>query len=110
MSSPFLNIRWFLINSGRGDSVWMSRTNLAFGLTFFVVRVVLYTLGLAHMALALPRILELQVLPTTSLAAIALLLCGGYALNLMWASKIWAMAMGKKKGGKRAPEEMAKQS
>ena len=50
LSSIALNIRWFLINSGRGDSGALQVAQLAFALLFAATRVIIYGLGLAHLA------------------------------------------------------------
>ena len=47
-----LNLRWFLINSGRGDTKLMKRTNRSFAFTFVVGRVVVFGLGLLHMVVS----------------------------------------------------------
>ena len=40
VSSLFLNVRWFLINTGRGDSAALKATNYTFAATFFACRIV----------------------------------------------------------------------
>jgi len=107
LSSIALNIRWFLINSGRGDTAALQLAQVAFALLFFVTRVVLYGAGLAHLAwhrhLLFARVegAPLAAVPLPLLVVVLLLLCGGYALNMLWMSKIVKMA----RGGRRAPKK-----
>ena len=50
LSTLPLNLRWVLIQSGRGDTRLMKWTNRGFALSFFVGRVVVYGLGLLHLS------------------------------------------------------------
>ena len=52
LSSLPLNARWFLIQTGRGDTNLFVAVNAIFALSFAVVRVALFGLGLAHQARA----------------------------------------------------------
>ena len=102
LSSPFLNIRWFLINSGRGDTGMMHATNVAFALSFFLSRVLLYGVGVVHLALHTPHLFSAALRPRLS-PYLAAIVCAqilfGYGLNLTWASKIYKMATATRQGG-----------
>lgn len=52
LSSLPLNARWFLIQTGRGDTNLFVAVNAIFALSFAVVRVALFGLGLVHQARA----------------------------------------------------------
>mmetsp|Transcript_10480 Transcript_10480/g.33199 ORF Transcript_10480/g.33199 Transcript_10480/m.33199 type:complete len:317 (-) Transcript_10480:233-1183(-) len=108
LSSPFLNIRWFLINSGRGDTGMMHATNVAFALSFFLSRVLLYGVGVVHLALHTPHLFSAAVRPRLS-PYLAAIVCAqilfGYGLNLTWASKIYKMATATRQGGAGRPDE-----
>jgi len=49
ISSLPLNLRWYLISTGRGASKLMNCNNVVFALSFFVVRVLIYWAGVYHM-------------------------------------------------------------
>ena len=96
LSSIALNIRWFLINSGHGDSSALHVAQLAFALLFAVTRVLIYGLGLVHLAMHQHELLStsgaLSAVPTPLVLLVLGLLVGGYCLNLMWMGKIVRMA------------------
>ena len=99
LSSVALNIRWFLINSGRGESVALQRTQLAFAGLFVVTRVIIYGVGLAHLFVHREALLSrdeatgvLAHVPAPLLWLVLVLLVGGYGLNLLWMTKIVRMA------------------
>ena len=96
-----LNVRWLLIQSGRGETHALRYTNVAFALTFFATRVVGYGAGLAHLwrvRAALLDQLDESVVVRPLLFLVLALLVAGYGLNLMWMRKIVKMATG---GGAR---------
>jgi len=113
LSSIALNIRWFLINTGRGDSGALRQAQLLFALLFLVTRVVVYGLGLAHLAIHRDVLLSagrpgsvLAGVPPPLLWAVLVLLVGGYGLNLVWMRKIIRMATKpRKKEGKKGKKE-----
>jgi len=97
-----LNARWFLLTSGRGESVALRATNLAFAGSFFLARILVYGLGLWHLWVSREALLGLERLVARPLLLLVIvLLVGGYGLNLVWMRKIFAMAT-KKTGRKRA--------
>ena len=130
-STVLLNIRWFLIqlsgrssissssggggdgicdgkSSGRSGSgsttvVLLDTINILFAITFLIVRVLIYTLGVVHLLIMHGRSI-IMVLPQTTYVPRILLgiTCGcillGWGLNLIWGMKIMAMVFKKKKG------------
>jgi len=105
MSTVFLNIRWFLLKSGRGTSSTLDITNKLFAATFFLTRIGIYSAGIIHLFIySLP---ELKMLPKESGVPVQLLglTCGfitlGCGLNVLWGYKILGMVLGKKKSGKK---------
>jgi hypothetical protein len=98
VSSPFLNLRWYLKLLG-GDSLTMKVTNAVFALLFFVSRVVVYGLGLIHLVThrAIWMGESLNDVPPQLLLLVVSLLFGGYLLNLTWWSTVFRMGMGWKK-------------
>mmetsp|Transcript_2544 Transcript_2544/g.5431 ORF Transcript_2544/g.5431 Transcript_2544/m.5431 type:complete len:316 (+) Transcript_2544:260-1207(+) len=104
-STIFLNIRWFLLKSGRGNSALLDKTNGLFASTFFMTRIGIYSAGVIHLFYnSLP---ELRSLPAKTGVPIPLLglTCGcmllGWALNIVWGYKILAMVTGKTNGKKQ---------
>lgn len=106
VSSIPLNLRWYLINTGRGDTKAMRRTNLAFAATFFVARVLLYWLGVAHMVLVSLPLLLAPPCSTEPWIAYTIVGCvaGGGLLNAFWFRKIVAMAAGASARKKTKPQ------
>ena len=96
LSTVPLNVRWFLLTSGRSAAVasWL------FAATFLAVRVLAYGAGLWHLWASREELLLLEV-PRPLLLTVLALIAGSYALNLFWFKKIVAMAAG---GGARAKE------
>lgn len=96
LSSVPLNIRWFLTTIAKADpkraSKWaspISTTSKAFALVFFVTRVVVYGMGLAHLCSVTEELGKLDAVVAKPLLYLVLaLLAGGYVLNLSWMSKI----------------------
>ena len=97
VSTIFLNVRWFLLKSGRGqgNSVLLDKVNGMFAVTFFISRIGVYTIGIIH--LFWYSYDELISLPDVSGVPVSLLgmTCGsmllGWALNILWGYKILAM-------------------
>ena len=105
-----LNLRWILINTNRGDTPALHATNMAFAVSFFIVRCIIYGLGLFHLLWSLKSEAQVRVvlldnrrgdLPRSFLYLVVALLVGGYGLNLMWFRKILAMAQRGKKPTKK---------
>merc|ERR1719352_2273283 len=92
LSSMPLNMRWILINTGRGDSRALARTNFAFAGSFFVVRVVVFWFSLAH-ALRVERPLLLSLgAPPWSVNTLCAFLSAGALLNAFWFARIVQIA------------------
>lgn len=87
-STIFLNIRWFLLQSGRPAShiaTWL--VSLLFASSFAVTRFLIYGSGLAHMAYNHEVLVEIwQRHP--SVAFVTVLIGMGFALNVIWLRKI----------------------
>ena len=98
ISSLFLNIRWLLINTGRGDTRALTTTNYLFALSFFVCRVLVFWAGLIHVLLSeRPMLLSPPSLaPPWSVNLLCAFLLTGALLNAFWFVKIVKMAGGKK--------------
>ena len=96
-STIFLNIRWYLLKSGRDKGIWIDRINGLFALTFFITRIGIYSAGMIHVlyysweeVLSLP---EACGVPWSMLG----LTCGcmilGWVLNFVWGYKILSMVV-----------------
>ena len=122
-STILLNIRWFIIKSGRGGTPILNAINILFAIVFFYVRIGVYTAGVVHLFLlsrddndndgGYGRSSVLWSLPDRTGVPMSLLglTCGcvllGWGLNLMWGFKIMAMVRGLV-GGRRDVEEKDK--
>lgn len=91
LSTVFLNIRWFLIQTGRGVTPLMKYCNYTFAGLFFLTRVVLYGWGLVHMALNRNDLLDVPAPKPLVLLVVGLLVLG-YILNLIWMKSIYKIA------------------
>ena len=84
VSTPFLNLRWFLAVLGRKDGRMYLAVSVAFALTFLLTRVVGYMLGIAH--LWWQR--ELWLSAQRGLYAVIGGCHLGLALNLYWSTYV----------------------
>lgn len=96
LSTIALNVRWFLISCGKGDSHALFLTNTAFALSFFVVRILIYWLGVLHIGV---RMLPLLFAPPYNAPAVPVYILvvaifSAGLLNLWWMYKIFRMAAG----------------
>jgi preprotein translocase subunit SecG len=100
-----LNLRWFLIQSGRGDSMLMHITNMAFAILFFATRIVLYWIGVLEFIQSTLPLLFTRGVPLSVLSTFAFLLVAGALLNAFWFTSIIQMARGqtRKKKNKNKP-------
>ena len=99
LSTLPLNVRWFLITSGRGATRAMTAVNVSFALSFFCTRILLYGAGLAHLWLSRSTLLSMTRPPPAGVLNVVLaLLTVGFALNAFWFKRIVSMATG---GGQR---------
>lgn len=93
-SSLFLNYRWYLISTGRGNSRALSRTNALFAISFFLFRVAIFWAGVIHVLLSeRPKLVAPPYsAPAWSANLLTSFLVGGAALNAFWFVKIVIMA------------------
>ena len=92
LSTLPLNLRWVLIQSGRGDTRLMKWTNRSFAFTFFLGRVVVYGLGLLHLFRNWHPHVEEACERVTGLRIVCALFVAGYLLNLIWFRRIVRVA------------------
>ena len=92
LSTLPLNLRWVLIQSGRGGTTIMQWTNRAFAFTFFLGRVVVYGLGLLHLFGSWHSHVEEACLRVPGLRFVCALFVAGYGLNLVWFRRIVRVA------------------
>jgi hypothetical protein len=96
LSTIALNVRWFLISCGKGDSPALSLTNTAFALLFLVVRIFIYWAGVLHLVVRmLPLLLASpHSAPVVPLLLLVVAIVSAGLLNLWWMHKIFKMAAG----------------
>jgi hypothetical protein len=105
-STIFLNVRWYLLKSGRENGKWMQIVNGLFAVSFFITRIGIYSSGMIHLLyfswdelLSLPKVCGV---PWSMLG----LTCGcmmlGWVLNFVWGYKILCMVVG---GGKKKKQQ-----
>ena len=85
LSTPFLNMRWFLAVLGRKEGGLYDTVSMAFALTFLLTRVLGYGIGIAH--LWMQRALWLR-----EWRGLALSIAGvhaGFGLNLFWGRTVF---------------------
>jgi len=98
ISSPWLNVRWYLLTTGRKGSKWLDYTNQAFGYSFILARVLMYGVGLVHLwANHGLLLLGKQAVPAAPIYVILTLVTAGYGLQLFWLKKILSMSKKKPK-------------
>ena len=95
ISSVFLNVRWLLINTGRGESRALKRANFGFAAAFFITRVVVFWAGVVHVLYSeLPFLLSPpRSAPTWTIFLLFGFLSAGALLNAFWFVKILQMAL-----------------
>ena len=86
-STPFVNLRWLLHTLGLKDTKLYLYNGVGLTLTFFIFRVVIYTLGIYHLYTLYPLLLASDK-PFASKYVVPAFLVVGYFLNLFWSSKI----------------------
>ena len=107
ISSLPLNIRWFLINTGRGQSSLLQVMNIVFAVSFFIVRVLIYWSGVYNLLMHLrPTLIE----PPYACApwvvnTLCFFISAGALLNAHWMVAILKMAT---RGGAKHTEHYAK--
>jgi len=94
VSSIFLQLRWYLINSGQGESPMLQWTNYAFAGCFFLFRVVVLWIGLFDLLLHLRPVLIAPPHNASAGAinALCVIVVACALLNLYWLFKIVRMA------------------
>lgn len=104
ISSIFLNLRWFLISSGRGESTALARTNLGFAVTFFAFRIVVFWVGLYDMLLNVRPMLIAPPhrQPALAINTVCAFVVGSALLNCFWMVKIVRMATRSKRSDEAA--------
>lgn len=100
LSSPFLNLRWFVLQTGRGGTRAMTYLNYMFAVTFFFARVVVYGGLLIHMFVH-RKIIANVCFNFQGLWFVLACIGSGYVLNIVWFRKILRMATKKRTIGKK---------
>ena len=118
-STIFLNVRWYLLKSGRGggrgasssgtsmgrrsNDYYYEINNGLFALTFFITRIGIYSAGMVHLlyysrkeVLSLP---EVSGVPWSMLGLTIGCMLLGWILNFVWGWKILSMVIGGGGGG-----------
>lgn len=90
-STPFLNLRWFLINSGYGHTFLLRVVDMTFALLFFATRFLLYGLGVLYQ-LAILSHYPVQVPEWAKYSTFAFVVAG-FFINLFWLKKIVRIIM-----------------
>lgn len=96
LSTILLNIRWALIKTGRGDTIFFQGVQYAFALTFFITRVVIYLYGVMELCQQREILFEIVSsgrVPGIFMAMTLSFVGAGSLLNAIWFQKIAAMAM-----------------
>ena len=94
LSSIPLNMRFFLVNTGRGSTPAMMTTNNAFAVTFFMMRVVLYWYGVLDFLNYAPSQMIAQGCDRLLVASVTLAINAGAGLNFYWFIQILKIATG----------------
>lgn len=82
LSTPFLNLRWFLIKCGYGHTLLLVIVQFVFALLFFISRIALYSLGLTYhieIITRMPQYVPTWATYTTFSATVV-----GFFLNIAW--------------------------
>lgn len=101
-STPFLNARWLLIRSGRGDAWYFKYVEMAFAFVFLIMRFFIYAAGLAYQLSIVAQVPH--YVPTWAVFATMSFVVTGFILNLTWLGKIYKLATGT--GKRRAHAEV----
>lgn len=102
LSSLPLNLRWFLINTDRGEGRAIKWTNYAFAALFFLTRVALYWRGLFGFLSETIPVLVADGCSRPIMAIFSALISAGALLNAYWFVLIIQMATRGGAGKKRA--------
>jgi len=97
MSTIFLNLRWFMLKTGRQGSAALKVINSLFASTFIMTRIGIYTCGVVqlfgHSINEVRRLPDLSGVPVPFLVATCGCILLGWILNLIWGFKIAKMMM-----------------
>jgi len=99
LSTIFLNIRWALIKTGRGNTSFFQLVQYLFALTFFVTRVAIYVYGVLELSQqrdVLRDIVANDRVPGIFMGMTLFFTGAGSVINLMWFPKVLAMAVSKR--------------
>ena len=113
LSTIFLNIRWFLIQTGRGSTKVMDACNFMFAYLFFSTRILLYGWGLIHLLSNSNYLFYAEnedvnkddYAPKWCVIFVCSMLVGGYSLNLVWMKSIYAIATGSQQSSSKKLKE-----
>jgi len=100
ISTVFLNVRWFLIKTGRGATQALQVVQQLFAMTFFVTRVLIYgmgTINLFQQRTHLQALVHQGRVPKTFLGISLFFIVIGCLLNMFWFKTIATMAFAKNK-------------
>lgn len=89
-STPFLNVRWFLIKAGYGHTTFLKVTELIFAFLFFSSRFALYSAGLFYQIAMLPNVPS--YIPNWAVYSAMAFVIIGFFLNVAWLTKILRIA------------------
>lgn len=87
-STIFLNLRWFLLTTGRKSQSITFYVNLLFALSFFMTRIIVYGSGLLHMVYHRDLLLDIYN-EKPSLSVVTILIVFGFVLNIVWFRNIF---------------------
>lgn len=90
-STPFLNLRWLIINSGYGHTLFLRVVELIFALVFFVARFALYGLGVIYQTAILPNYPPHA--PAWAIYSTYVCVVAGFFINLVWLKKIFKIVV-----------------
>ena len=96
ISTIFMNLRWFLIKTGRGDMKLCRVVENLFALTFFVTRIVIYSMGVFDLATQKSELIDAvkrERVPLIFLGVSVFFICVGFILNFFWFQKILYIAI-----------------
>eukprot|EP00475_Leptophrys_vorax_P002046 TRINITY_DN11165_c0_g1_i1.p1 TRINITY_DN11165_c0_g1~~TRINITY_DN11165_c0_g1_i1.p1 ORF type:complete len:295 (+),score=60.86 TRINITY_DN11165_c0_g1_i1:38-886(+) len=87
LSTPFLNVRWFLRATGQKESAFGSINNLLFALTFFIARVLIFGSGILEMINDFDFVWN-GIVPQWGVRYVVINIFAAFLLNLFWFFKI----------------------
>lgn len=91
-STPFLNLRWFLIRTGNTTNVFFKAVEIIFAIVFVITRFFIYGTGLFHQFYIIANGTPILV-PMWVLVFVMALVVLGFVINMIWLKKIAAIAL-----------------